>query len=136
MPFKVFVFALSGMLAATALPSGRSPSAARAPAPVARMAQYRAYFARELTELRRRIDRQERIGLLRNGPATFMREDLTRIWIDLDRLAGRGAGLSPQEYASYRAMLRRVERRLGPEGLPPPRPLSRRTEAPAFRAAS
>ena len=137
MPFKVFASALSGLLAATSMPSGGpAPSVPRQLAQATRMAEHQAYFARQLTALRRRIDRQERIGLLRSGPATFMREDLTRIWVDLDQLAYRGAALSPQEYASYCAMLRRVERRLAPERTPPPRPLSRRTAAPAFRVAS
>lgn len=71
-----------------------------------------ALFARRLEDLSQRIDRQQRAGLLSTGQATFMQQDLTRVWDGIGAILRRSPSLSPQEQASYGAMVRRVEMRL------------------------
>jgi hypothetical protein len=112
----MFVLALSGAIAVAGLPvppaTSSSAYAAERRLMASRAVQQQAYFARRLTLLGERLDRQRRAGLVAPGPAAFMRDDLTRIWNGVDQYVQRGAALSPDERRSYCAMLRRIEQRL------------------------
>ena len=116
MNHKILVLALSGAIAVTGMPIPPATSipayAAQRRLMASRGVQQQAYFARRLTLVAERLDRQRRAGLIAAGPAAFMRDDLTRIWIGMDRYVQRGAALTPDERRSYCAMLRRVEQRL------------------------
>ena len=140
MPQRIFALALSGLLTFADMPDAR-PSASVANhrrESAARALQQQAYFARRLTEVLAKINRRQRAGLLRQGPASFMRQDLTRISVGVDRFVQQGEALSAQEEASYVAMLRRVEQRLAPGRVRASRRpvVSPRTGVPAFPAAS
>ena len=106
----------------------------------AKGAEQQAYFTARLARLAEAIDRHKRTGALPRGPATFMRQDLDRVWSEMDRIIEQDGRLRPQQQASCAAMLSRVERRLLAADLrrrmvPMPLRVSRRRVTPESRAA-
>ncbi len=76
-------------------------------------------FSRRLTRMAAAIDRAERSNRIANGPATFMRQDLDRIWSGVTTGIAQQGALTQPEYASYQAMLDRVAARLARCGVTP-----------------
>lgn len=99
-----------------------------------------AYFIARLERLSDAIDEGERSRAVARGPAAFMRQDLDRVWLELNRILRLDGRLRAQQYASCDAMLSKIDRRLIAASLqrkpaPIPARLNRRTAGPASRAA-
>ena len=104
-------------------------------------ARQQAYFVERLKRLAAAIDRSRGRGAIARTPAMFMRQDLDRVWQELNRILALDGRLRAQQYASCAAMLSRIERRLIEAGsqrgtAPIATGVSRRTAGPASPAAS
>lgn len=131
---------IAGLALTLAGPARAGPDSERERMYASIGAAQEAYFTKRLNQLAKTIFARERSGALPHGPASLMRQDLERVWIEMNRILDLNGRLRPQQYASCAMMLSKVDRRLASVDLQrrPTQnllPVSRQTAIPASRAA-